>query len=48
MCGALCFSLMDLKLGGYKLKDAGCYHMGDLPENGANKRKEEPKHGGEI
>ena len=41
-------SLMDWKLRGYKPTDIGCYHVRDLPGNGANQRKEEPKHGGEI
>lgn len=44
----LCLSLMDLKLRGYKPTDVGCYHMRNLPENGANQRKKEQKHGGEI
>jgi len=39
---------MDLKLRGYKPTVIGCYHVRDLPENGANQRKKEPKRGGEI
>ena len=45
--GSLSPSLSDgLEVGG--INPYRCYHMGRLPENGANKRKEEPKHGREI
>lgn len=41
----LFFSLTDLKLEEYEPTAPECYHMGDLLENGANRRKEGAKHG---